>query len=97
MLGKWKLGVDKPKYFGALLTDLSNTFDCISQNHILATLHTYDFSLRALTLIHSYLTNKKQKIRVNGDYSSWEEILFGVPQGSIRLSGYINVLFSKLF
>ena len=72
MLEKWKSAVDKGKYFGALLTDLSKAFDCISHELILAKLHAYGFSLRALRLIHSYLTNRKQRTRVNGDYSSWE-------------------------
>ena len=80
MLKKWKLAVDKGKYFGALLTDLSKAFDCISQEFVLAKLHVYGFSLRALRLIHSYLTNRKQRTRLNGNYSSWEEILFGVPR-----------------
>ena len=30
MLEKWKNAVDKVKYFGALLTDLSKAFDCFS-------------------------------------------------------------------
>ena len=34
-------------------------------------------------MIHSYLTNRKQRTRLNSNYCSWEEILFGVPQGSI--------------
>ena len=80
MLKKWKLAVEKGKYFGALLTDLSKAFDCISQEFVLAKLHVYGFSLRALRLIHSYLTNRKQRTRLNGNYSSWEEILFGVPR-----------------
>ena len=57
MLEKWKLAVNKGKYFGALLTDLSKAFDRISHELILAKLHAYGFSLRALRLIHSYLTN----------------------------------------
>ena len=63
MIEKWKSVVDKAKYFGALLTDLSKTFDCISYELILAKLYAYGFSLRALRLIHSYLTNRKQKTR----------------------------------
>ena len=67
MLEKWKSLVDKVKYFSALLTDLSKAFDCISRELILAKLHAYGFSLRALWLIHSYLTNRKQRARVNGN------------------------------
>ena len=32
MLGKWKLGVDKPNYFGALLTDSIKLFQRFSDN-----------------------------------------------------------------
>ena len=30
-----------------------------------------------------YLTNSNQPVKIDSAFSSWEEILFGVPQGSI--------------
>ena len=53
MLEKWKSAVDRGKYVDALLTDLSKAFDRISHELVLAKLHAYNFSLRALRLIHS--------------------------------------------
>ena len=97
MLEKWKSAVDKRKYFGAVLTDLWKAFDCISHGLILAKLHAYGFSLRALSLIHSYLTNWKQRAKVNGKYRSWEVILFGVPKGSIRGPLLFNIFLCDLF
>ena len=78
MLEKWKHAVDNGKSFGILLTDSSKAFDCLSHELLLAKLHAYGFSFAALRLIHSYLTNRKQRTNVNSSYSSWEEILFGV-------------------
>ena len=83
MLEKWKRVVDNGKAFRLLLTNLSKASDCLSQELLLAKLHAYGFSFAALKLIHSYLTNRKQRTKVNSSYSSCEEILFGVPQRSI--------------
>ena len=83
MLEKWKRAVDNGKVFGILLTDLSKAFDCLSHELLLAKLHAYSFNISALRLIYSYLANRKQRTKINSSYSSWEEILFGVPQESI--------------
>ena len=68
--------------FGALLTDLSKAFDCLPHELIIAKLNAYGFKLPALKLMHGYLSHRKQRTKVNHAYSSWEEILFGVPQSS---------------
>ena len=83
MLEKWKSAVDNKKVFGALLTDLSKAFDCLSHDLLIAKLNAYGFSMAALRLVQNYLSNRKQRTKINTEYSSWEEILFGVPQGSI--------------
>ena len=65
MLEKWKSPVDKGKLFGALLTDLYKAFECLSHELVLAKLHAYGFSIAALRLIHRYLTNRKQRTKLN--------------------------------
>ena len=82
MIEKWKKAVDNGNVFGALLMDLSKAFDCLLYDLIIAKLNSYGFNLIALNLIHNYLTKRKQRTEINQSYSSWEGILFGVPQGS---------------
>ena len=65
MLEKWKSSVDKRSSFGALLTDLSKAFYCLSHELLIAKLHTCGFNLNALRLVHSYLTNRKQRTKIN--------------------------------
>ena len=66
----------------ALLTDLSKAFDCLPHDLLIAKLHAYGFDTKSLKLMLSYLTNRKQRLKINNTYSSWSKILFGVSQGS---------------
>ena len=97
MLEKCKLSVDKRETFGVLLTDLSKPFDCLSHELIIAKLNAYGFRLSALKLMQSYLSERKQRIKINQAYSSWEAILFGVSQVSILGSILLNIFLSDLF
>ena len=96
MLEKWKHAVYNGKAFGLPLTHFSKAFDCLS-HELFAKLHAYGFSFAALRLIHSYLTNKKQRTKLNSSHSSWEEILFGVPQGSILGPLLFNIFLCDMF
>ena len=97
MLEKWKLAVASERNFGALLTDLPKAFDCLPHDLLLANLNAYGFSLLTLRLVQSYLSNRKQRTKINSEFSSWEEILFGVPQGSILGPLSFNIFLCDLF
>ena len=76
ILEKQKAAIDRGEPLGAFLTDLSQAYDWLPHQFLLAKLHVYGFSISALRMIHSYLTNRKQRTKIHFIYSSWEEILF---------------------
>ena len=43
-------------------------------------LFVYGFDDKELRFIYDYLRHLKQRTRIGGSYSSWQETLYGVPQ-----------------
>ena len=86
-------------YDSSIMTyaDLSKAFDCIPHDLIIAKLSAYNFSDEALSYIYSYLTNRRQCVRINNTHSQLETIISGVPQGSILGPILFNLSINDLF
>ena len=69
----------------------------IYQKFLIAKLDAYGFDKTSLKLVHSYLSNRKQRVKINERYSSWIEILFGVPEGSILGPLLFNIFICDMF
>ena len=65
IIGKIKKPLDSNEYCGPLLTDLSKAFDCVKHDLLIAKMHAYNFEHNALVLIHSYLSEHKQRTKIN--------------------------------
>ncbi|XP_057316881.1 uncharacterized protein LOC130657914 [Hydractinia symbiolongicarpus] len=76
MIEKCKKSLDNEGSYAALLTDLSKAFDCINHDLLIAKLHAFGFDKDALRLIHSYLTGRKQRVKINNSFSTLLDILF---------------------
>ena len=97
LLDKWRYNVDQGRMFGALLTDISKAFDCLPHDIIIAKLNRYGFDMEALNFIYDYLRNRKQRTKIDNAYSSWQNILYGVPQRSILGPLLFNIDLCDLF
>ena len=58
-----------------LLTDLSKAFERLPSELLIAKLDALDFDKRSLELIPSYLSNRKQRVKINDRDSLWRYCL----------------------
>ena len=63
-----------------MLMYLLETYNCLPHDLLIAKLEAYGIGKSGLNLVLSYLSNQKQRTKVNSLYSDWYDIIRGVPQ-----------------
>ena len=75
--------------------DLSKVYYCHPHTLLTAKLVTYDFQDSTTSLISDYISERYQQVKIGSAFSSYLEILRGVPQGS-NLLILFNMLINDL-
>ena len=81
-IDKIKQSIEKGDHVLGIFIDLSKAFDTIDHKILINKLNHYGVRGNTLSLIESYLSNRKQCVSALGEISEQLAVIFGVPQGS---------------
>ena len=84
-MNDWTTSYDKqPKESTNIIyTDFQKAFDSVQHKRLLHKHSVYGIHGKLLNWIKSFLTNRRQRVIINGSSSDWEAVVSGVPQGTI--------------
>ena len=88
--------VDNLKVISLVSMDLSKAFDTLPHNLIVKKLEDYGRDSKVINLVTNYLSDRQQRVRLSGQYSSMKTIMKGVFQGSILGSILFNIFMNDL-
>ena len=74
---------DDSKELRAVFLDISRAFDRVWHAGLLHKLETIGFEGEVIDILSSFLTDREQRVVIDGISSDWAQIEAGVPQGSI--------------
>ena len=88
LIEEWKTNLDKNYIVGAVLMDLSEAFDCIPHDLLIAKLDGYGFDKESLIYIYPHLHNRKQFLKINNHKSSEANVILRCSTGFNPGSNY---------
>ena len=84
-------------YVISIFIDFTKAFDTVDHDILLQKLDRYGVRGHANHFIKLYLSNRKQYTVINGERSEVEDIIYGVPQGSVLVPLFFALYINDMY
>ena len=75
--------MDEGSPVDVIYLDFQKAFDEVPHQRLILKLKSHGMGNSIINLIEQWLTDRRQRVVVDGEVSSWKSVLSGVPQGSV--------------
>jgi len=96
-MDEWTKCLERGGQINAIYIDFEKAFDKVPHQLLLQKLIYYNVNLTVINWIKSFLCFRKQRVKLNGFFSEWNDVISGISQlgtilGPILFIMYINDL-----
>ena len=74
---------DNHTSYDCIYLDFSKAFDRVPHNRLLSKVYNCGIRGDIFKWIRNFLSDRSQRVKVNGSYSDWSKVTSGIPQGSV--------------
>jgi len=83
ILDDWTEALETGGRIDVIYIDVEKAFDKVPHKQLISKLRSYKLHQSIVEWIENFVTDRKQRVKVSGEFSCWITVLSGIPQGSI--------------
>jgi len=77
ILDTWTEWLEQGGQVDVVYTDLEKAFDKIPHKRLISKLHSYGLHKEIIEWLKAFLTNRKQRVRIQQTFSNWATVISG--------------------